>query len=278
MAQSWAGVAGSPIGHSLSPVLHRAAYDVLGLDWEYRAIDCAEAGLAALLERCLADPHWRGLSMTMPLKRAAVGLVPELDPLAERVGAVNTVVPGGRGHNTDVAGILGALGELELAPPSRAVVLGGGGTALAALAALDALGLAEVELVVRDPTRLDGAALRRAAGSAQLTSRPWPEAGRSLEGAGLVVATTPAGATDGLAAAGWPAGVPLLDVLYAPWPTRLAAAAAEAGAPVAGGMAVLTHQAAAAVQLMTGLVAPLATMRAAGDHALSGRSAGGGEL
>jgi len=106
-----AAVLGSPIAHSLSPALHRAAYTALGLtDWSYQAIECDQAALPALLAGC--GPDWAGLSLTMPLKRAVLPLLDRTDPVAADVGAANTVVfgDGGRhGYNTDVPGMIAAL-------------------------------------------------------------------------------------------------------------------------------------------------------------------------
>src|ERR1700712_699591 len=105
-----AAVCGSPIAHSLSPVLHRAAYAELGLrDWSYEAVECTSAELPARLEAARREEDFGGYSLTMPLKLTAVGLVDELEPLARRVGAVNTVVPrngGLAGYNTDVPGMI----------------------------------------------------------------------------------------------------------------------------------------------------------------------------
>src|SRR5579859_6111990 len=105
-----AAVLGSPIAHSLSPVLHRAAYRELGLaGWSYEAIECDEAGLPALLDGC--GPEWAGLSLTMPLKRAVLPLLGTADTVSREVGAANTVVFAGgarQGHNTDVPGMIAA--------------------------------------------------------------------------------------------------------------------------------------------------------------------------
>ena len=113
-----AAVLGAPIAHSLSPVLHRAAYQALGLTgWSYEAIECDAARLPAVLDGC--GPQWAGLSLTMPLKRAVLPLLDETDPLAREVGAANTVVfTGGRrhGHNPDVPGMIAALAGAGLAP------------------------------------------------------------------------------------------------------------------------------------------------------------------
>ena len=143
-----AAVLGSPIAHSLSPALHRAAYRALGLDgWCYAAIECDEARLPGLLDEC--GPDWAGLSLTMPLKRAVLGLLDHAEPLALEVGAANTVVFAGgarHGYNTDVPGMISALTEAGLPgpesgpPPARVLILGAGATACSALAAVRGLG------------------------------------------------------------------------------------------------------------------------------------------
>ncbi len=264
---------GRPIGHSLSPVLHRAAYAALALTgWRYDAVDCDEAGLPGLVDRL--GPEWVGLSLTMPLKRAVLALADEATPLARDVGAANTLLlDRGRRRvdNTDVAGILAALGEVGTragpppasGEPSRsAVLLGAGGTAQAALAALRALGVTEPAAVVRDPAR--SGELRATADRLGIRLRvlDWGDAGLAAD-ADLVISTLPAGAADPLGGLPWSAGTTVLDVVYAPWPSPLAAAAEAAGCPVAGGLAVLLHQAAAQVELMTGRRAPVPAMRAA---------------
>src|SRR6202044_1029789 len=174
-----AAVLGSPIAHSLSPVLHRAGYEALGLDsWAYQAIECDEAGLPALVGGC--GPDWAGLSLTMPLKRAVLPLLDEAGPLVAEVGAANTVIfDAGRrvGHNTDVQGMIAALAESlppaadrgpeSLASLARggnpaAFILGAGATACSALAAVRGLGLTQATVGVRDPRR--AATLQAAAG------------------------------------------------------------------------------------------------------------------
>lgn len=262
----WAAVLGSPIGHTLSPVLHRAAWASLGppyTSWSYTARECAAGALPEQLRAARADPGWVGLSLTMPLKAAVLPLLDEVSPVAAEVGAVNTVLPReGRllGDNTDVAGLRAALVALAL-PPGPVAVLGAGGTASAAVAALTQLGRGED---VRVHARRPQPALLRA------PVLPW--ASFDPRDVGGVVTTTPAGATDALAARGWPAGTALLEVLYDPWPTPLAAAAALAGAPVVGGLEVLVGQAVEQVALMTGQRVEPAVLRAAGAAALAGRA------
>ena len=270
-----AAVLGAPIAHSLSPVLHRAAYQALGLaGWSYETIECDTARLPAVLDGC--GPGWAGLSLTMPLKRAVLPLLDHIGPLAREVGAANTVVfAGGRrsGHNTDVPGMIAALAEAGvtgLPGPATVLILGGGATACSALAAVRGLGAARATVAVRDPARaadLLAAAARLAVGLT-LTGFDVPE----VIAPDVLISTVPTGAADLHAeriARGALAPRRLLDVVYHPWPTPLAVAARQAGIPVAGGFALLLHQAARQVQLMTGRPAPLAAMRAAGESALN---------
>ncbi len=259
---------GRPIGHSLSPALHRAAYAALGLTgWRYDAVDCGEAELAGWVGGL--GPEWAGLSLTMPLKRTVLAVADEVSPLATAVGAANTLLLGDRrrADNTDVAGIVAALREAGVTAVDRALVLGAGGTAQAALAALRELGATAPTVRVRDVTRTGD--LRAAAERLGVT--PDIRAGLAAGGepADVVISTLPAGAADDL---GVIPGAAVLDVVYAPWPTPFAARAAKGGARVVSGLAMLLHQAAAQVELMTGRPAPLAAMRAALDGRVTVRS------
>jgi shikimate dehydrogenase len=267
-----AAVLGSPIAHSLSPVLHRAAYAALGLEgWTYTAIECDEAGLPALLAS--RDSRWAGLSLTMPLKRAVLPLLDRTEPLAVEVGGANTVVfaDGLRhGYNTDVPGLVAALAEVGVTAPPGATILGAGATACAALAAVRAMGLAAAVVQVRDQARAGDllAAARRLGLAVEL--RPF---GAQVRDGDLLISTVPAGAADFYAERAIdPRSRPsaVLDVVYHPWPTPLAAAATRSGVVVASGFDLLLHQAARQVELMTGLdPAPLAPMRAAGRSVLA---------
>ncbi len=269
-----AAVLGSPVAHSLSPALHLAAYRALGLDgWSYQAIECDETGLPGRLAGC--GPDWAGLSLTMPLKRAVLGLLDGAEPLVEEVGAANTVVFDAglrRGHNTDVPGMIAALAEAGLASPSPVLILGAGATACSALAAARGLGATAVTVAARDERRAAG--LRAAAARLGVTVRlvPFGEPGEPAPG--LLISTAPAGAADHYAdriRQGTLVPGCLLDVVYHPWPTALAAAAQSAGVPVASGFALLLHQAARQVELMTGKPAPVGAMRAAGLAALAAK-------
>ncbi|RZS89423.1 shikimate dehydrogenase [Motilibacter rhizosphaerae] len=273
-----AAVLGRPVAHSLSPVLHRAAYAVLGLaDWSYDAVEVGEEGLADLVGGL--GPEWVGLSLTMPLKRAVLPLLDARDEVVDATGAANTLVlrDGRRvGANTDVPGLVAALAERGVRRTERPLVLGGGATAASALVALGRLGARQVTLVVRRPQAADElSAVARAAG-VTTSVVPWePErAAVAMAAADLVVSTAPAGATDGLVDALPPlvSGV-LFDVVYAPWPTPLAVSWLQHGEDVLGGLDLLVHQAALQVVLMTGTATPaaelVAPMRAAGEAALA---------
>ncbi|MFE7571812.1 shikimate dehydrogenase [Streptomyces sp. NPDC057539] len=270
-----AAVLGSPIAHSLSPVLHRAAYDALGLDtWSYDRFEVGEVGLPGFFETLRSDTSWAGLSLTMPLKRAVIPLLDEITDTAASVEAVNTVVFGddGRrtGDNTDIPGMIAALRERGVEKVESAAILGAGATASSAVAALSLICTGPVTAYVRSETR--AAEMRGWAERLDVDVRiaDWAEADRALR-APLVIATTPAGATDELTAA-VPAGAgTLFDVLYEPWPTPLAAAWEKHDGAVIGGLDLLVHQAVLQVELMTGRSpGPLAAMRAAGNAALGG--------
>jgi shikimate dehydrogenase len=275
-----AAVLGSPIGHSLSPVLHRAAYRALGLTgWTYDAIECDEAGLPALLDGC--GPDWAGLSLTMPLKRAVLPLLDKADPLVTEVGGANTVIfaAGSRhGHNTDVPGMITALAAAGVSGSGPVLILGAGATACSALAALRGLGAADVTVAVRDPAR--AADLEAAAGRLGMPVRLADFGGRPPGGPWhLLISTVPAGAADTYAERilrGDLVPSAVLDVVYHPWPTRLAAAAERTGAALVLGFELLLHQAARQVELMTARTAPTAAMRRAGQAELRRRSEGGG--
>lgn len=265
-----AAVLGMPIEHSLSPVLHTAAYAELGLSgWDYGRFAVDEAGLPGFVAGL--GPEWVGLSLTMPLKRVALEVAEEVAPDTAAIGAANTLVrrqpaiSGGAGWlatNTDVVGIEQSLRAVGVTAVESAVVIGAGGTAQAALAALRRLGETTPTVLVRDPAR--AGALRDTAERLGVVPRilgGFP--GTPLPPADVVISTVPAGAADVLADVAWDPATVLLDVIYAPWPTAPAAAAAAAGCRVAGGLEVLLHQAVGQVELMTGRPGPTEAMAAA---------------
>lgn len=271
-----AAVMGSPIGHSLSPFLHRAAYREMGLTgWSYASFECDEERLPGMLRELRpvrgGGPDtagtWAGLSLTMPLKRAVLPLLDTVSALAVEVGGANTVVfadGAAHGENTDVYGIERALAEAGVIAPRSATVLGGGATAGSALAALRDLGLFAVTLVVRDPAKAKETAEVAERLGVALSVRTFDKLD-ALTNVDLVVSTLPGRAADGYA--GLLAGVPaLFDVVYSPWPTSAAVAVRAAGGTVVGGFEMLLHQAVRQVELMTGRAdVPVGAMRAAGE-------------
>lgn len=269
-----AAVLGSPIAHSLSPVLHRAAYEDLGLEgWTYDRFDVDEKALPGFFGTL--GPQWAGLSLTMPLKRAVVPLLDEISGTAASVDAVNTVVfhEDGRrtGDNTDIPGMVAALREHGIDKVERAAILGAGATASSALAALARVCLGEITVYVRSEAR--AAEMRQWAERLDVAVRiaGWDDAEQALT-APLVVSTTPAGVTDVFAGAVPERPAALFDVLYDPWPTALAARWSAYGGAVISGLDLLVHQAVLQVEQMTGRVpAPLDAVRKAAERALAAR-------
>ncbi|GAA1061298.1 shikimate dehydrogenase [Agromyces bracchium] len=242
-------VLGSPIGHSKSPALHRAAYERLGLDWRYDAIEVQSGGFAGFLERVRddADAAWRGLSLTMPLKHEVLDHLDGADRLVELAGAANTVrfADDGsiQGFNTDIGGIVRTLGEADLERVHRAVLIGGGATASSALVAIAELGAAEVDVLARNPDRAIGVQeLGRRLG---LVVRVRPLDGLAdASSAELVVSTVPGGTDLGVAPSdALVESAVLLDVAYDPWPSALAAAWLDREGRVTHGLGMLLHQA-----------------------------------
>lgn len=273
-----AAVLGKPVAHSLSPVLHRAAYEALGFtDWSYDLAECDEAGLAGYVNS--RGPDWAGLSLTMPLKRAVLPLLDHVDHLAAATGGANTVVfrPEGRyGYNTDVQGIVDALTEAGVAAPASVMILGAGATACSALAAVGELGAPGADVMARDASRAGGVLATASRLGLQVRLHPWADLlDPGAPHPDLLISTVPAGAADAYAERLLLTGQAppaVMDVVYHPWPTPLAGAAAAAGAVVASGYAMLLHQAAAQVELMTGKPAPLEAMRQAGEEELARRA------
>ncbi|MFD8211717.1 shikimate dehydrogenase [Streptomyces sp. NPDC059695] len=269
-----AAVLGSPIAHSLSPVLHRAAYAELGLgDWAYDRFEVDEAGLPGFVGEL--DAAWAGLSLTMPLKRAIIPLLDEISDTAASVEAVNTVVlreDGSRaGDNTDIPGMIAALRERGVEKVDSAAVLGAGATASSALAALARICAGPVTAYVRSEARAEEMRGWGERLGVDVRTADWERAAEAFK-APLVIATTPAGTTNALATAVPDRVGTLFDVLYDPWPTALAAAWSDRGGKVVGGLDLLVHQAVLQVEQMTGVPkAPLAAMRAAGERALAAR-------
>ncbi len=259
-----AAVLGHPISHSKSPALHRAAYARLGVDIGYSAIDVTVPELPAFMESVRAEPGWRGLSVTMPLKTAMVAEVDEVRGVAGILGVINTVVFESNGsstrrigYNTDVAGIVNAVKHAGVASAPSAVILGGGGTAAAAIAALKDLGAPSADVYVRDTGR--AAEARAASHGVGLGIRVLPLSGAAaaMAAADVVISTLPPRGADALAEelAGLHAVTPgvLLDVAYDPWPSRIAAVWQGGGGAVVPGLEMLLYQAVEQVRFFSGL-------------------------
>ena len=257
-----AAVLGSPIEHSKSPVMHRAAYAVLDLPITYDrlelTLDQVEQFISSLDQRYGSTQHLAGFSVTMPLKSALVPYMRNVSQRVAQLGVLNTVVfdrngvPSG--YNTDVDGIRRALTLEEPAAGSGASIgiLGAGGTASAAIAAAAETGMDTVVLYVRNPQKAQESLevaqqYGLAAQVKMLTDFP-----QHVQSHRAVVSTLPAGAADGLAEHLPQHGLPpLLDVIYEPWPTVLAARWQATGATVASGLDMLLHQGVEQVKLFT---------------------------
>ncbi|WP_435299986.1 shikimate dehydrogenase [Timonella sp. A28] len=277
-----AAVLGHPIKHSLSPTLHQAAYKALGLDgWSYDRFDIDRDELAEFFTTL--NDSWAGLSITMPLKQEVFRLVDHVEPLAQVTGAINTVVFSGQGTqrssigtNTDVYGIVHALGEGKIRSPlHKAAILGAGATASSALAALAQLGCTTPVVMVRDlarTTSLQAAADRM---GIQPTFALLSSAVERLHSMDAIVSTLPPHAADPLAKElsmrGKTSHGALLDVAYTPSPTALIAAWQNIGGSAITGDRMLLHQAVEQVRLMTGHTGPVEAMSNALENALNSK-------
>lgn len=263
VAERRLAVLGSPIAHSKSPALHAAAYRVLGLPWRYDAIEVRDGELRSFLETVDGhadgdidgrEPLWRGLSLTMPLKREVLPLLIERTPLVDLVGAANTVtLRQGRwqGYNTDVAGIVAAFADAGVTRLRSVQILGAGATAASVLAAVAEMGASRVQVFAREPER--AVPLERVAArlGVELDVRRLGVSDRSMIVPDAIVSTLPGGAADELPVYAGPIreGAVLLDVAYDPWPSALARNWDEVGGTVVSGLSMLMHQAVAQVRI-----------------------------
>lgn len=266
-------VVGDPVAHSLSPVLHAAAYEARGLTgWTYAAERVPAGGLAAYVAGL--GPEWRGLSVTAPLKREALALATTRTGVAEVAGGANTLLLGADGvvaDNTDVPGAVAALRERGVDGVGTATVLGGGATATSASLALARLGADRIVLAVRSADRAAATveAVRGLADAPEVVVR---DLDASVPVGDVVVSTVPVAAqVPGLVERLAPAPV-VFDVVYDPWPTPLAEATATHGGVVVNGLDLLAHQALLQLELFTGVGgADVDVLRDAGLAALAGR-------
>jgi shikimate dehydrogenase len=266
-------VVGSPITHSLSPALHRAAYAELELDWTYDPVEVSSAGLQAFVDGL--DASWRGLSLTMPLKRTVVPLLDTSDDWVRLSGVANTLVlddDGRHGFNTDIPGAIAAMQERLPSPVRSVVVLGGGATATSVLLALAELGCTTATVLVRDPSRAEEtvAVVSAHPQTPQLSVGTIAEL--STVEADLLVSTIPGEAQTPdllVACSHLPA---VFEVVYDPWPTPLAQAVTQDGRHLVAGLDLLAHQAVGQVQRMTGQAVPVDLLREAGNRELERRA------
>jgi shikimate dehydrogenase len=265
------GIIGHPLGHTMSPLLHNWGFARLGIKAAYLAFPTPPEGLKGLIQ-AVRSLLVSGLSVTIPHKEAVMPLLDSLDSSAEMVGAVNTLVwEQGRltGHNTDLAGFLRPLGQLEYVP-QEALVLGAGGAAKAVLAGLKELGVGRIYVANRDPGRAEVTA-----GKYQAQAVPWED--RTQVKARLVVNTTPLGLAGAaqrqspLPADYWSKGQVAYDLVYNPLKTRFLAEAQAAGTEVIDGLSMFAAQGAAQFELWTGLELPLAEARELLVRALAAR-------
>lgn len=266
-------VVGSPIGHSLSPSIHRAAYKALGLGWTYHAHDVTESDFAQFLDSLGAT--WRGLSITMPLKRVALEAAASASDLAHTVGAANTLVrddDGWHADNTDVPGAIAALAERRVRRPSHVCLWGGGATAASLLAALALIEAGPTHVHVRSVERSRPALAIAAALGHPASPAPWA-VGTECATADLVVNTVPSQAIEALAGDVAQVVQPtaaLFDASYHPWPTALAV---RWSGTVVSGLDLLVHQAAGQVRLMTGREVGADVLRGGAEAVLAERAA-----
>ena len=263
-------VLGSPISHSLSPALHRAAYAELGLTgWTYDRFEVTEGELADFVAGC--EGNWRGLSLTMPLKSAALELG-EVDPLARFAASANTLIFDGlrrRLYNTDIGGLVWAVQQVGAVRPLQVTIVGSGATARSSVLSSAQLGARKLTIMARTPRNAEqlealGSALQLDVHVLPLDAAP--------PAADLLISTVTSGAVDPIAATIAHSASIVFDVIYEPWPTALARAAQQAGASVINGLDLLVGQALGQIQLMTGRTVTPDVLYAAGRTALAGRA------
>ena len=241
---------GSPIHHSLSPAIQSAAYRELGLPWGYGSVEMTAERLPAFVARL--DESWRGLSLTMPLKRDILPLLQWRHPLVDRVGAANTVLvtdEGMHGFNTDVRGAVEAFREAGVQSLDTVHILGAGATAASLLVAAADLGASSALVSARTPERAVGLSELGEREGIEVVVRPWGLSDRSLRIPDAVISTIPGGDNDLVFPEAVREASVLFDVAYDPWPTALAAEWGEAGGRVISGHDLLVHQAVGQVRI-----------------------------
>lgn len=270
-------VAGHPVSHSLSPAIHTASFAELGVDWSYGTEDCTEAGIEQLVGR-MRDGEFAGLSVTMPLKEAIVGLLDVLDSDASALNAVNCVSVGAgglTGHNTDGDGCCDAIESMTSVPVNgrEVVIFGAGGTARSVALAMVRRG-ASVHVINRTESRTDALVdmvVAARGGSSRIAAGTFAD----IAGAGILVNTTSVGMNSGDSPVD-PAllhdGLTVLDAVYSPLRTQLLADAETAGARTVDGLWMLIHQARHQQNHWFGRMASASVMRAESERELARRA------
>ena len=285
-----AGLIGHPITASLSVVMHNAAYEQMGLDWVYLPLEVSEADRVADVLAAMRALAFVGANVTMPYKRVVAELCDELAPAAAASGAVNTIVRDGDrlvGHNTDGAGLLEDLAcEADFDPSgARVLVLGSGGAAAGAIAALADAGAARITLAARDSHKASELAKRIVQVHAATHVEPasLADCGDALRTADLVVNCTPLGMKSDdpspIAGERLESGCVVYDMVYGTRvPTALLVQAAQSGARGLSGLGMLVRQGAIAIDLWASAAqvdaprAPRDIMREAAERELAARS------
>lgn len=270
-----AAVLGRPIEHSRSPLLHTAGYVALGLDhWDYGRFDCDAESLPQLMGSL--DDSYRGVSVTMPAKFAALAFAEESTERARVIGSANTLVrtdAGWRADNTDVDGIRGALSELldgQSLEGQRAVVVGAGGTARPAIRGLVDANIGHITVINRSDRSQELSGLVASSDTTVSFTSIDGELDKETARAAVVISTVPSVAIAGIEKV--LAQAPVLDVIYDPWPTPLVTEARDNEVPAVGGQVMLACQAYGQFEQFTGLPAPRSAMRAALDASLGIRT------
>ena len=246
-----AAVLGSPISHSLSPLLHTIAYSQLGLEGEYTRIDVKSGELGVFLESC--GPQWSGFSLTMPLKEEVLDFSNNVSSLAARIRSANTLVQSSsqewNATTTDVSGFTHALAANGRDASGDVLIIGGGATARAAVAACDGVST-RITVMVRSQSRVKE--ISNCAEFSDLDFVEWGSA-NPFETSDLIISTTPEGASDSLAKnfPSNPAGI-FFEVLYNPWPTMALKTWRSLGGQVVDGLDLLIHQAIDQVSIFSG--------------------------
>lgn len=246
-----AAVLGSPISHSLSPLLHTIAYTELGLESEYTRIDVKSGELKNFLENC--GPTWSGFSLTMPLKEEVLDFSTNVSPLAARIRSANTLIQHPlqtwNASTTDVSGFTHALSAHGRDAGGDVLIIGGGATARAAVSACDGVS-SRISVMVRSLSRAN-----EISNSVEFSDLEFVEWGdtKLFETADLVISTVPEGVSDSLVKKfpAKPAGI-FFDVLYKPWPTMALKAWSDLGGQVVDGLDLLIHQAIDQVAIFSG--------------------------